>query len=402
MAPTEEIARLLTELADELAEDAHNLDRISKTLRRLEGSLDPHVALLLALTGQSLDEAQAKEQWRAVRNHRADLASALQRSVPLRVALLDHLIQRNQEALTPDLIELRLLAATPGGTGTDPVTGLLTTVALTDHLQREVLRSKRFRTGFSVVLVGVDGIEDLADEIGELNLGIVERDVGLLLRNTVRDIDPAARLGVGRFGVLMPETDRTGAFLAADRLRQQVADHFRSRTLAGQRIPVTISGGVACFPEDAGFGAEVLRLAERALFQARSRGSDRISVHHRERREYIRIEVDPDVLRVDVMVRGEPAADATTEQVSRNISPQGVLFESPRSFQVGQEVSVVCSDVRDAEQIILPARVMRVEAIEADGEEPRFEVGLAFELTWEHQVQEILEFINRFRTRDGG
>jgi diguanylate cyclase (GGDEF)-like protein len=400
LAPKDETARLLAELAADLAEDVHNLDRLATAVRQLAGSAGPHAALLLALTGTSFEEADAADHWRAVRKHRAAMEAALGRPLGLRAALLDYLIERNRGALCPDLIDVRLRPSGAGRGGVDPLTGLLTRESLGAHLQQEVLRAKRFQTGFSVLVSAVDALEDLGRELGELNAELIQREVALLLSNTVRDIDPAARLGAGKFGVLMPETDRTGAFLAADRLRRRVAEHFAGRTLAGRRARVTVSGGIACFPEDAGFGGELMQRAEQALHHARSRGADRISVHYRDRREYIRIEIDPALMRIDVVERGQKTAAAPTDQMPRNISPQGVLFESARPFAVGQEVSVICSNLRDVDQVALPARVLRVEELEAEDEARRYEVGLAFELTWEHQVQEILEFIDRFRSPD--
>jgi diguanylate cyclase (GGDEF)-like protein len=400
LPPSKETQTLLDELVRELGEDVHNVERLRRAIQLLDPGLRPHAALVLALTGLTFDEGEAAQHWDVVRRQRAILSNTLGRKVPFRVALLDHLIRRNLRALHPDLIDLRLQASAGGREGTDPVSGLLTASALGSHLQREILRSKRFRTGFSYLLATIDRIEALPEEIGEANLRLLERDVGLLVSNCVRDIDPASRMGTGRFGVLMPETDRTGAYLAADRLRQRVSSHFAQRPFAGRQVPVTVSCGIACFPEDASFGGDILRRAEQALFHARSRGPDRIAVHYRERREYIRIELDPSRFRIDVVERGRRAPEAETENRPRNISPQGVLFESPRPLSVGQEVSVICSNLRDMDQVVLPARVLRVEEVDPGGEPPRYEVGLAFELTWEHQVQEILEFIDRFRAPD--
>ena len=67
--------------------------------------------------------------------------------------------------------------------------------SLASHLQQEVHRAKRFRTGFSVLVLEVDDFPGLIHKIGVRNGDLIQREVGLLLRNAVRDIDPAARLG---------------------------------------------------------------------------------------------------------------------------------------------------------------------------------------------------------------
>jgi len=400
MALADEIAQLQAALLEELGEDVHNLERLRTALSQVaaEPALGPHAALLLGLTSILLEEEAAAALWDGARERRRESEARLGRPYPLRVALIEHLIARNLRALAPIPWDLRLQPPTPRQHGTDPLTGLLDAEALITQLQREVQRSKRFRTGFSVLMFEIDDYTGIVRQAGEGIGHLVERDVGLLVANAVRDIDLAARVSPARFAIILPETDRTGAYLVAERLRQKVGDHFTGRMFAGRRVPIGASGGIACFPEDATFGAEVMQRAEQALHQARARGADRISVHFRDRRDFIRIEVDPDRLRIDVVERGQPAAEARTAQLARNISPQGVLFESPRPFRVGQTVSVICNDLQRIDQVILPGRVVRLEEMEDAAGAKRYEVGLAFEVNWEHQVMEILEFLQRYRS----
>ena len=397
MVRNEEIARLLAELKEEFDEDVHNLDRLRTTIGQLGGqaSLGPYSALLLALTGMRVEEQEAVLHWRAIRRRRSDMAAQLNRAVGLRTALIDYWTEQNRRALSPLMLQVKLSAGPSHRRDIDPLTGLLTAEALMAHLQREVQRAKRFQTGFSYLVAELDDYADLVDQIGECNGDLVQQEVGLLLKNMVRDIDPAARVGAGRFAVVLPESDRSGAFLAADRLRRRVREHFADRSFGGLRATVTLSGGVSCYPEDAAFGVELMRLAAQTLHLARSRGNDRVSVHHRDRREYIRLNVDPALLRIEVLEHGHPVAGERSEQRLRNISPQGVLLESDRSFEVGHEVNVICNNLREIDQVILPARVMRVERLD---DTSRYEIGLAFDLAWEHQVLEILEFLDRFRS----
>jgi len=393
----EEIAERRKELGRQLGEDVHNLDRLSTALNQLQGqtAVGPYAALLLALTGVGYEEEEAHGHWQAVLDRRREMEATLGRPVAVRVALLDYLTEQNSRSVSPNLIDLRVQSSPARANGIDPVTGLLDPEALTSHLQREVQRAKRFRTGFSVLLAEVDDFNALVRQVGDANGGLIQREVGLLLRNAVRDIDLAAHIGAARFAVVMPETDRTGAFLVADRLRERVEKHFAERAFAARRVPVTVSGGIACYPEDASYGAEVMQRAAQALHHAHARGSDRITVHFRDRREFIRIEVDPEQLRIDVVERGEPGADAATAQIAHNISPQGVL-----AFAVDREVSVICNNLRKIDQVILPARVVRVEVLEEELGGMRYEIGLAFELNWEHQVREIMEFLERYRAPD--
>ena len=253
-------------------------------------------------------------------------------------------------------------------------------------------RARRFRTGFSVLVVQIDDYFAILERAGSINAGFVQREVGLLLSNAVRDIDPAARIGPGTFGVVLPETDRTGAFLVAERLRRRVKDHFASRQFGGRRLGVTVSGGIASFPEDAGFGVELMDRGEQALHQARARGRDRISAHFRERREYFRITPDSGELQIQLVERGQPLGGVNGDAQAQNISAQGVLLLSSRAYPLGQPVSVICNNLRDVDQVVVQGRIVRVEELDGGSADPSFEVGIAFE----HQLDEVLEFLERF------
>jgi diguanylate cyclase (GGDEF)-like protein len=400
MVLSAQIAQLKRELAQEMEEDVHNLDRICAGIEQMDGqqSLGPFGALLMALTGLPLDEAEAVDRWKGILQRQADLSRQLNRPVGLRTALLDYFIDRNRNSRTPHLIQVSLEPSQQANGEVDPVSGLLNAEALSKNLHREIQRAKRFRTGFSLLLLEIDRLHELLERHGSANLAFLQRDLGTMLGSTVRDIDLGARLGPGRFGILLPETDRTGAYLVAERFRNRRRQHFEGKERGGQALELTVSAGIASFPEDAGFVAELMERAEQALFQARSRGRDHIGLHYRERREYIRFEVDPTQVKVDVVQKGEPQGNGSTGQEPRDISPHGVLLVSPKPYPVGQAVSLICNNLRDLDQIVVQGRVVRIE--EMNGNSPdsgSFEIGLAFDTTWEHQVREINAFLERLR-----
>ena len=111
--------------------------------------------------------------------------------------------------------------------------------------------------------------------------------------------------------------------------------------------------------------------------------------------------MNPEEIRIDVVERGQPATGIES-QMPRNISPTGILFESPHAYEIGRRVSVICNNLKKIDQVTLPARVMRVEELEDPQGEMCYEVGLAFELQWEHQVREIMEFLERYRSPELG
>jgi len=97
--------------------------------------------------------------------------------------------------------------------------------------------------------------------------------VGAAVTGTLRAGDFAGRFGGEEFVLLLPDTDHAGAFEAAERLRLEIA----GITISGLAQPVTASFGVAVIPDDATEPASLLRIADRALYLAKSGGRNRVA-----------------------------------------------------------------------------------------------------------------------------
>ena len=98
------------------------------------------------------------------------------------------------------------------------------------------------------------------------------REVAILLNNNVRDIDVAARLGEDEMALLLPETDRNAALSVAERFRQEMEEFFATRESGGKPVNLTVSAGVACYPDDAATPEALLERAAQALYQAKAMG----------------------------------------------------------------------------------------------------------------------------------
>lgn len=394
MIAPEIAARYRDELLGVLQEDAHNEQRILRRLDqiRAEEGISAYAALLLVLTGMAFEETDARRHWEAILAHRRTLQGQLQRDVALRVAALDHFLNVNRTLTGPRLIDIAMSEAQEPGTTIDRVTGLPNAAAFLAALQAETRRGRRYDLGLSVLYLDLDDFRELNERLGELVGGILLREVAILIQNKIRDIDVAARLAGEEFGVLLPETERMGAFLVAERIRREIERHGLRRGVDGRPIRLRASLGVARYPEDATTADRLLERAEEALHLAKSRGGNAVSVYYRERRQFIRF----DLRRGPVTLRVTPAgpSDAPAQDASaRNISHGGVLFESAMPLAIGVELTLQCEDGRRGARLTLPARVVRVEEIE---DRPgRYEVGAAFLVEWEHQEAAILEFLRR-------
>ena len=396
MIGLEEANRYRDELIEALQEDAHNEERILKRLDQIrsEEGIQLYAALLLILTRMQFEESDARRHWQAILEHRRALAGALRRVVALRVAVLDYFLNLNRQLTGPRLIDLSFAERQEPAAAEDRVTGLFSASAFLAALQNETRRAKRYDLGLSVLYVDLDNFREINERHGELVGGILLREVAILIKNKIRDIDVAARLAGEEFGVILPETERMGAFLVAERIRREVERHGLRRNADGRPIGLSVSLGVARYPEDATTADRLVERAEEALHLAKSRGGNAVSVYYRERRGYIRFDVALGPVRLRVTPAARPAgAVEPASQEPRNISRNGLLFESDVPFAIGVEVEILIEDSRHGARMTLPGRVVRVE--EAEDRAGRFEIGAAFQVAWEHQESEITEFLRR-------
>lgn len=156
----------------------------------------------------------------------------------------------------------------------DELTGLLTYDSFRTALGWELARNANSVTGCSVVMMDLDDFKKLNDTWGHLAGSFVLREVGALIRGNLRHFDVAARYGGEEFVAYLPETESAEAWVAADRLRQVMADHdFRHQE---RSIHLTISMGISHFPEDGRELEPLIQVADERLYRAKREGKDRV------------------------------------------------------------------------------------------------------------------------------
>ncbi|MDQ6689696.1 MAG: diguanylate cyclase [Gemmatimonadota bacterium] len=159
--------------------------------------------------------------------------------------------------------ELELLSTT------DSLTGLDNHRSLMQRLDEEEARCKRERKSFSVLVGDVDHFKQYNDAFGHPAGDEVLKTISDIMRESARPKDCVARYGGEEFVVLMPNTG------AADAL--ELAEHIRARVAAKKFMgrKMTLSIGVASFPEDADNAEALISIADEALYQAKREGRDR-------------------------------------------------------------------------------------------------------------------------------
>ncbi|TGU72643.1 GGDEF domain-containing protein [Geomonas terrae] len=157
----------------------------------------------------------------------------------------------------------------------DPLTGLLNRRHMEESLLREISRATRTKQPLSVLMMDVDLFKHFNDTYGHEAGDHVLKEFGHLLQNQVRESDIACRFGGEEFTLILPEADCDTASEIGNRIRSAVMD----LQLVVGRQPlgrVTISGGIAVFPEDGDTIQQLLARSDEALYVAKKNGRNRI------------------------------------------------------------------------------------------------------------------------------
>lgn len=371
--PFTEVGQLLGEASDP---GKALLDRLAG-IRRDRG-VPACSRLIELLTGLRMDEVAAERAIDRILLHRTSLSAALGRDPGIPLATFDYFINVEPRLRSPRMVEMHHYREIERLAVTDALTGISNRRHFRRSGRSELRRSERYGLSASVLFLDLDDFKDVNDRWGHQLGDRVLVEVARILRGAVRDIDVAARYGGEEFALLLPETPKTGAGSVADRIRGRVEQRFAARELEGHLIGMTISAGVATFPEDAIDLDGLLRRADEALYQAKSAGKNRVVCSIPERRRFHRIDLGEGdgwpTVRVEV-----PGAGRTAVVRARNLSRGGVLLESAASVAVGDRVLLTMEwHESSSAPIHLSGRVVRSHERDDNGGS-RFELGVAFD-----------------------
>jgi diguanylate cyclase (GGDEF)-like protein len=157
----------------------------------------------------------------------------------------------------------------------DNLTGLFNRTFFFAAVEREIARSARSGRGFCLLMMDLDELKQINDRHGHFFGDRVLRGVGEVIRSGGRRIDTAARYGGDEFVVLLPETDPTGAYVLAEKIRIGVAD--LRVDVAGSMIKPSISIGVVSYPEDGRTSDELMITADNSMYHSKRAGKNRVT-----------------------------------------------------------------------------------------------------------------------------
>ncbi|MBI5559999.1 MAG: diguanylate cyclase [Deltaproteobacteria bacterium] len=171
--------------------------------------------------------------------------------------------------------ELRVLSVT------DSLTGILNRRYFQEKLIEEVERAKRYNEYFTLFMIDIDDFKVFNDRYGHLAGDEMLKSVANAIKGAIRSIDAVARYGGEEFTVILPYTRKKDAFIIAERVRKGVEQVKLPPESFSASERVTISIGVAEFPQDARNVEELVFNADRTMYFAKTMGKNRVYVYER-------------------------------------------------------------------------------------------------------------------------
>lgn len=171
----------------------------------------------------------------------------------------------------------RLMRKLTDAARTDPLTGLPNRVAVQEVLAREIERAKPDSRPVSVLVLDTDRFKSFNDRHGVEGGDRILNDLGTLLEGSARLPDTVARTSGGEFALVLPETNKHSAFILAEELLTKIRD-----SVGNAREKITVSAGVASYPEHGERVGELLGAADEAMRAAKALGRDRAVLYSPE------------------------------------------------------------------------------------------------------------------------
>jgi diguanylate cyclase (GGDEF)-like protein len=174
------------------------------------------------------------------------------------------------------MINRRLMDEQRSKANSDGLTGLITKRYLQELLGEEIHKAETSHAPVSVFIFDLDHFKKLNDTHGHLTGDRVLKETAEVIRKTVREGDLPARWGGEEFLVVLPATPKEGACRAAEKVRDALARHTFHDDEGEAIARVTLSGGVATFPDDGRTQSELVGAADEALYQAKRAGRNKV------------------------------------------------------------------------------------------------------------------------------
>jgi len=229
----------------------------------------------------------------------------------------------------------------------DSKTGLFNARHFAATLNEELARAQRFERPLALIMADLDLLREINNAYGHLVGDEVLAGVAEVFRQELRHYDIPARFGGEEFAILLPETNAESALEIAERIRRTVAAKVFDVPAASEPVRVTISMGVACFPQDGGNPNELIHHADLAVYRAKLQGRNRVLEAGRDQ-ALLRSDRAPRLVALPVEQGVSPSSDrrraGRAVAVDRRRTPPPAV-RGPRLFTLSASVAALVAVV---------------------------------------------------------
>jgi len=350
---------------NEISDNERLIDALNKIIEK-EGDRACQV-IFHVLTHLDMEAAEATESWHKINEHRRFMGERIGRKVDIRTAICDFFCTVNSRLKNPKVVEIHVFEKTFKTSRYDALTGLFNRLAFEDEIARELSRAKRYDLDLSLLFFDLDNFKQVNDTHGHQAGDLILKCVATALLNGKRTEDTAVRYGGEELVLILPKTEKYNALLVGDRIRQEVRD--LGIEFEGTPIPITVSGGLASYPIDAGDAYHLIKKADEALYRAKQEGKNRVILFTTNKRRYKRLKITVPLKLKFVGVGEIP----TVEIKSKDFSLRGILFEYHLPIDLGTRIQLMISIDSEKKPLQVTGTVVRVEAFTPE----KYDIGVS-------------------------
>lgn len=287
--------------------------------------------LIYTLAHLRYEEPDARVLWVNLLSHKWEMSERLGRNVGIRVAALDYFRNIIGALENVKIMEASTYIETAQLAVTDGLTGVFNHRHFQDRLLRDIARAEDESRPLCLLMFDLDHFKTYNDLNGHVAGDVALKEVASAMRRNLKKDDLVARYGGEEFVVILYGLDKRRGKHVADRTRKVIRDIDFPNEQVLPRGNLTVSVGVAAYPEDAVERGELIARADRALYLAKQRGRNRVVMAPKEQRAYKRRSTAAEITVVP--------ADGEEGKISAelvNVSTGGMRLHCDRPLAVGR------------------------------------------------------------------